>query len=1173
MKKLLLILLCLPFLIFSQTEKRLALVIGNSDYEFTTKLKNPVNDALLIAKTLEELEFDVILGTNLADEDAFFDKIEEFAEMRPDYDAAFVFYAGHGSQIENQNYLLPTGINAKTEWDVKYKAVSVQMLMDVLTGITDEVNVLILDACRDNNFEKNWNEKTRSASGKGSGLAKMKAPSGSLIAFSTTAGTTAPDGEGMNSDYSRVLAEQMKVPGISLDQVFRNVRREIFEISNGNQQTEEATQLTGETFYLVKSNFEKQFALIDSLILDENLDYRNNDKDRFTALEIVSSILNADSENRLALIKKGEIYTLLEDYDNALNIYDKVIESNPNDPVCYMYRGYLYSSYPEEFDNAFNNALNDFNQSLKIDSMYRPSYSNRADVYFLLEDYQSALPDYTKAINLQKDNPYRYKSRAECYKAMKDYTSALKDLDKAIDLAPTNPLYYNNRADFYREQENYNEALKDYAKAIEIATDDDETTRALNNRALIYENQGKDELAIAEYTKAIALSPKDPLYYSNRAAVYLKLENYEKALIDYNHLVDNNHQNVQYLLDRSNCLSEMKKFDLAINDLNKVLRIDSLTDEAYYNRSTINWMDLKKTDLGILDMSNAIKINPTDPLYFTFRASMFQDLDSLDLVLPDLTKAIELDSNDAYTWNVRGQFFESIGDVDNAIKDRLTAITVDSLYTYAYYDVIELYEAKEDLDNAEYFYTRLIALFPDDPAYLNDRADFYNNQGRSDEALKDYATVIEISTDDYSTSRAINNSANIYWEQEKWELCIEEYTKAIDIDGSATYYSNRGRVYQIIGKYEKAIADINKSIELDSEDLDFYDYRAEYYIEIGEVILALNDYSTAIGLSPLDPERYTVRADFYASNDVQEYDLALEDYNTSIELDKERSISYFNRGLFYAIMTKKNIDKGIDDFDQAIKLDSLQIDYYTYRAFAYQLIKNYDRAISDLEKAIELDPTNIGANFSKISLYARKGEYNKALLLCNELKDQKNLDGYEWSVNTAQINLFFLTGQHDKAFEELTKAIDNTDYNYENEQFYITSLIIKVKMLIFRQQYENAIDECKKIIAINPIYVDAYLNLGIISSLQKEYFRSAQYYTKLLSAYVFVRDDAPLPMRDDYLINGLYFFEENMFCTLGDIYNKRGESYQKLGAHNLMCEDYKKACDLGDCDMFNANCK
>ena len=357
MKKLLLILLCFPLLVIGQTQKRLALVIGNSDYKFATKLMNPVNDALLIAKTLEELDFEVILGTNLVDNNAFIEKISEFGQKRPDYEVAFVFYAGHGSQIDNQNYLLPTGIEAKTEWDVTQKAVSVQAIMHFLTGMTDQVNVLILDACRDNNYEKNWNEKTRSGSEGGSGLAKMKAPSGSLIAFSTTAGTTAPDGKGANSDYSRVLAEQMKVPGISLDQVFRNVRREIFAISNGNQQTEEATQLTGETFYLVKSNFEKQFTEIDSLILDENLDYRTNDKDRLSALEIVSSILSKDSENRLALIKKGEIYTLLKDYDNALNIYTRAIKLNPNDPQCYMYRGYLYSSYPEEFDNAFNNIL------------------------------------------------------------------------------------------------------------------------------------------------------------------------------------------------------------------------------------------------------------------------------------------------------------------------------------------------------------------------------------------------------------------------------------------------------------------------------------------------------------------------------------------------------------------------------------------------------------------------------------------------------------------------------------------------------------------------------------------------------------------------------------------------------------------------------------------------
>ena len=104
MRKILLILCCLPLLMAAQTEKRLALVIGNSDYEFTTKLTNPVNDALLIAKTLEELDFDVIFDTNLVDRSAFIATIAEFGERRENYDVAFVFYAGHGSQINNNNY-------------------------------------------------------------------------------------------------------------------------------------------------------------------------------------------------------------------------------------------------------------------------------------------------------------------------------------------------------------------------------------------------------------------------------------------------------------------------------------------------------------------------------------------------------------------------------------------------------------------------------------------------------------------------------------------------------------------------------------------------------------------------------------------------------------------------------------------------------------------------------------------------------------------------------------------------------------------------------------------------------------------------------------------------------------------------------------------------------------
>ena len=237
--------LMVPMLIFPQSEKRLALVIGNANYD-KGPLKNPVNDALLIAKTLKELDFDVILDTNIVDQRSFQNKIREFGNKRADYDIAFVYYAGHGIQVGSENYLLPTKEIFENELDVKERGVSVQTIMSRLTYMTDQINVLILDACRDNPFESNWNA-TRSL--KGGGLAKIPPPTGSIIAFSTDAGNTAADGNSINSIYTESLCYQLLKEHTSLDQIFRNVRADVLKKTNGIQRPVEASQLTGNAFF------------------------------------------------------------------------------------------------------------------------------------------------------------------------------------------------------------------------------------------------------------------------------------------------------------------------------------------------------------------------------------------------------------------------------------------------------------------------------------------------------------------------------------------------------------------------------------------------------------------------------------------------------------------------------------------------------------------------------------------------------------------------------------------------------------------------------------------------------------------------------------------------------------------------------------------------------------
>ncbi|MDC0378574.1 caspase family protein, partial [Flavobacteriaceae bacterium] len=230
-------------------ERRIALVIGNANYD-KGPLENPVNDANLIAKSLEKLDFEVFLYTDLATEDEMLDAIKDFGRKRADYEIGFVYYAGHGIQLNNENYLLPVKEEFEYEEDVEDNGVSMQRVLRYLESTREnQLNFIVLDACRDNPFESNWN-KTRSL--KGGGLAKTPPPTGSLIAYSTDHGQTAADGDEGNSLYSKALAEKLLEEDVSIEQVFKNVRTEVLKLSNKTQSPVEESKLTGEVFYMNK---------------------------------------------------------------------------------------------------------------------------------------------------------------------------------------------------------------------------------------------------------------------------------------------------------------------------------------------------------------------------------------------------------------------------------------------------------------------------------------------------------------------------------------------------------------------------------------------------------------------------------------------------------------------------------------------------------------------------------------------------------------------------------------------------------------------------------------------------------------------------------------------------------------------------------------------------------
>lgn len=223
-------------------EKRVALVIGNGSYS-SAPLKNPPNDARDMAIVLRQLGFEVIEKINATQKETN-RAIALFGEKLNANTMALFFYAGHGMQVKGKNYLLPVDAQITSEASIRAEAVDVDAVLDQFSA--SQLNIVILDACRNNPFER----KFRSTSG---GLAQMDAPKGTLIAYATAPGKVASDGDGRNGLYTRELLKQIQTPGLPAEAVFKRVRANVARATGDNQIPWEASSLTGEFYFSAKA--------------------------------------------------------------------------------------------------------------------------------------------------------------------------------------------------------------------------------------------------------------------------------------------------------------------------------------------------------------------------------------------------------------------------------------------------------------------------------------------------------------------------------------------------------------------------------------------------------------------------------------------------------------------------------------------------------------------------------------------------------------------------------------------------------------------------------------------------------------------------------------------------------------------------------------------------------
>ena len=332
------------------SQRRVALVIGNGAYEHAGRLANPPNDATLVAATLRQLGFEVKNGSNLTQREMK-QRIREFGQtLRTNGGVGLFYFAGHGVQAKGHNYLVPVDADIQTEADLEDVAVDLNYVLSLMDDAQNALNIVILDACRNNPFARSF----RSAQ---EGLAQVKAPTGTLIAYATAPDSIAADGTGTNSPYSQELVKEMQASGVLVETMFRRVTEQVSARTNGKQEPWYSANVKGDFYFTgdaigstsnraANSTTEASISRVDPTAFElsywETIKSSNNPDDFKSYLDkYPEGQFAALAKNKIAVLNTSANPGINAGGDNAaeLTFWDSIKNSsNPADFRAYLAR-------------------------------------------------------------------------------------------------------------------------------------------------------------------------------------------------------------------------------------------------------------------------------------------------------------------------------------------------------------------------------------------------------------------------------------------------------------------------------------------------------------------------------------------------------------------------------------------------------------------------------------------------------------------------------------------------------------------------------------------------------------------------------------------------------------------------------------------------------------------
>ncbi|MCA2666506.1 MAG: tetratricopeptide repeat protein [Microcystis sp. M079S1] len=322
------------------------------------------------------------------------------------------------------------------------------------------------------------------------------------------------------------------------------------------------------------------------------------------------------------------------------------------------------------------------------------------------------------------------------------------------------------------------------------------------------------------------------------------------------------------------------------------------------------------------------------------------------------------------------------------------------------------YRYLENYEQALTVINQAISLFPNNPNSYNEKYAVLSELKRYDEGLAAITQAINLAP----RAAWYSNRGIIYDNQQKYELALSDWNKAIEINPNfALAYNNRGLLYYNQQKYDLALSDYSKAIEINPNDAYAYVSRGNLYSDLRKYDLALSDYNQAIRINPNDADAYVSRGNLYS--DLRKYDLALSDYDKAIKINPNYAEAYYNRGLLYYNLRK--YDLALSDYSKAIDINPNDASAYNNRGNLYRDLQKYELALSDFSKAIEINPNLAQAYVNRGIIYYHQKKYELALA------DYTNAIDINPNLAQAYLGrglLYAILGQTEKAKIDLQQA-------------------------------------------------------------------------------------------------------------------------------------------------------